>query len=78
MGSSCDVFTRKALLDYFFPLYIYVSDFRVECIKYQKIHWPGLEMLHLFRVELDRLEALQDLGQSDFKLIGVHTTSLLM
>lgn len=45
---------EKHYLMVFFPLCVCVSDFRVECIKHQKIHWPGLEMLHLFKVESDR------------------------
>lgn len=80
MGSSWNAFTRKALLHdfFFFSLCDCVVVFRVECLKYQKIHWLGLEKLCLFKVESDRLEAFQDPGQSDFKVIGVHTTSLLM
>lgn len=69
---------EKHYLIIFSPCIFMWVTLELNASKNQKIHWPGLEMLHLFRVELDRLEALQDLGQSDFKLIGVHTTSLLM
>lgn len=45
---------EKHYLMIFFLLCVCVSDFVwVEHIKYQKIHWPGLEMLHLFKVESD-------------------------
>ena len=51
----------------FFLMCVCVSDFRVECTKHQKIHWPGLETLCLFRVGPDILEVLQDMGQCILK-----------